>query len=234
MTTIDVKQLGGMLPAGSLLADCTPDELDAIVARAQLRSFPTGKEIMAQGEEGDSLFILLSGVARISVLAANGREIVLDYAEAGEVLGEIAMIDGGVRTASVHAFTDCEALRLTRPAFSEAIARHPQMALRLMQGLARRLRQTNATIEAERAYTSGPRLARFLLRLMIGESDVENGSSQLKLALSQGELGNFAGMSREQINRQLSAWVDCGIVALNQGKVSILDREALINIAEEW
>ncbi|AKM09970.1 Crp/Fnr family transcriptional regulator [Croceicoccus naphthovorans] len=237
MQTVDISRLGDLLPQGSLFADCSDEELGEIVARGQVRQFPAGKEIMAQGEEGDALFILLSGTARVSVLAANGREIVLDYAEAGEVLGEIAMIDGGLRTASVHAFTECEALRLTRGAFAELTERHPQMAMRLMQALARRLRQTNLTIEAERAYTSGPRLARFLLRLMIGgaeDGQSADGGARLRLALSQGELGNFAGMSREQINRQLSAWVDCGIVALNQGRVTILDREALIDIAEEW
>ena len=233
MQAVDIGDLGGNLPAGSLFADCSEDELAEIVSRARLHEFRAGKEIMGQGEEGDALFILLSGVARVSVLAANGREIVLDYAEGGEVLGEIAMIDGGLRTASVHAFTDCRALRLSRPAFAEIIGAQPSLAMRIMQGLARRLRQTNLTVEAERAYTSGPRLARFLLRLMLGDGEGE-GAAELKLALSQGELGNFAGMSREQINRQLSAWVDGGIVALNQGKVTILDREALMDIAEEW
>lgn len=232
MSSVDTSELLGLLPAGSLFADCTAEELSHILARAKPRRFQAGAEILSQGEEGDALFILVSGVARVSVIAANGREIVLDYAEAGEILGEIAMIDGGDRTASVHAFTDCEALRLDRPAFETAMIEQPAMALRVMRALARRLRQTNLTIEAERAYTSGPRLARFLLRLMIGEGD-KNGGSQLKLALSQGELGNFAGMSREQINRQLSAWVDCNIVALNHGKVTIVDRNALIDIAEE-
>jgi len=234
MQSVDVRQLSVLLPSNSLFADCSDDELSEIVVRARRCTFPAGKEILAQGEEGDALFILLSGVARVSVLAANGREIVLDYAEGGEVLGEIAMIDNGQRTASVHAFTDCDALRLSRTAFAEIISLHPQMAMRLLQSLARRLRQTNDTIEAERAYTSGPRLAQFLLRLMIGDATDETGGAELKLALSQSELGNFAGMSREQINRQLSAWVDCGVVSLNQGRVTILDREALIDIAEEW
>lgn len=234
MHALDIGDLGNMLPSGSLFADCSEAELSEIVSHARSISYPTGREMMAQGEEGDALLILLSGVARISMMAANGREIVLDYAEAGEVLGEIAMIDGGLRTASVHAFTDCSALRLSRAGFLDAITRYPSLAMRIMQALARRLRQTNLTVEAERAYTSGPRLARFLLRLMIGESHAADGSAELRLALSQGELGNFAGMSREQINRQLSAWVEGGIVALNHGKVTILDREALIDIAEEW
>jgi len=110
------------------------------------------------------------------------------------------------------------------------------MALRLLRAMARRLRQSNQVIEADRAYTSGPRLARFLLRLMIAgnDNDPQSGEGQLKLALSQGELGNFAGMSREQINRQLSAWAESGVVALKGGRVTILDREALMDVAEAW
>jgi len=97
------------------------------------------------------------------------------------------------------------------------------------------LRQNNAVIEADRAYTSGPRLARFLLRLMMAEGAADAAATgQLKIALSQGELGNFAGMSREQINRQLSAWADNGIVGLKGGRVTIMDREALIDVAEAW
>jgi CRP/FNR family transcriptional regulator, cyclic AMP receptor protein len=98
--------------------------------------------------------------------------------------------------------------------------------------MARRLRQNNTVIEADRAYTSGPRLARFLLRLMMNGTD--DTETRLKLALSQGELGNFAGMSREQINRQLSAWAEGGIVALKSGRVTVLDRMALVDIAEAW
>jgi len=225
-------QLAETLTSQSLFADCEPDELSDIILRGHLRTFKRDQELMAQGDQGDTLFIILSGLARVSMVAANGREIILDYAEPGHVLGEIAFLDGGERTASVHAIEPVEALCLSRSAFSEIIERHKGLAMRLLKAMARRLRQNNAVIEADRAYTSGPRLARFLLRLtMHGEGET---GGQLKIALSQGELGNFAGMSREQINRQLSAWVDSGIVALKSGRVTVLDRESLMDVAEAW
>jgi CRP-like cAMP-binding protein len=228
-------QLADLLKSHSLFADCEQDELSDILLRGHHRSYRRDTELMGQGDQGDSLFIVLAGLARVSMVAANGREIVLDYAEPGAVLGEIAFLDGGERTASVHALEPVEALCLSRSAFDEIVARHPGMATRLLKAMARRLRQSNQVIEADRAYTSGPRLARFLLRLMIAGNDNEGGGEgQLKLALSQGELGNFAGMSREQINRQLSAWADSGVVALKGGRVTILDREALMDVAEAW
>jgi CRP-like cAMP-binding protein len=226
------SQLADLLTSHSLFADCETDELSDILLRGHHRSFKRDQELMAQGDEGDSLFIVLSGLARVSMVAANGREIVLDYAEPGAVLGEIAFLDKGERTASVHAIEPLEALCISRAAFDEIVARHKGMAMRLLRAMARRLRQSNQVIEADRAYTSGPRLARFLLRLMIAGNDNEEG--HLKLALSQGELGNFAGMSREQINRQLSAWADTGVIALKGGRVTILDREALMDVAEAW
>ena len=222
-------QLAELLTAQSLFADCEPDELSDILLRGHHRSFKRDQEMLAQGGEGDSLFIVLAGLARVSMVAANGREIVLDYAEPGAVLGEIAFLDRGERTASVHAIEPVEALCLTRPAFDEVVARHQGLSMRLLRAMARRARQNNAVIEADRAYTSGPRLARFLLRLMI-----TGGDGQLKLALSQGELGNFAGMSREQINRQLSAWAESGVIGLKGGRVNIIDREALMDVAEAW
>ena len=235
---MQAAQLADRLALRSLFAECDTDELSDIIARSHARTFKRGEMLMAQGDQGDTLFIILSGLVRVSMVAANGREIVLDYAEAGAVLGEIAFLDGGERTASVDAIDPVETLVLSRAAFADIINRHNGLAMRLLRAMARRLRQNDAVIEADRAYTSGPRLARFLLRLMIsgeGPGDERGaGEVQLKIALSQSELGNFAGMSREQINRQLSGWADNGIVTLKGGKVTVLDREALIDIAEAW
>ncbi len=232
------SQLASLLASQSLFADCDADELSDVILRGQYAKFRKEDELMAQGEEGGSLYILLSGMARVSMVASNGREIILDYAEAGAVLGEIAFLDGGERTASVHAVGDVEALSLSRGAFRDIVSRHQGLALRLLQAMARRLRSANDVIESDRAYASGPRLARFLLRLMMtGKADAadaaEHGNvGQLKLALSQGELGSYAGMSREQINRQLSAWADTGIIEVKSGKVRIMDRDMLIEISE--
>jgi CRP-like cAMP-binding protein len=102
--------------------------------------------------------------------------------------------------------------------------------------MARRLRQNNAVIEADRAYTSGPRLARFPAA-PDGRERQRRGKRRRRKAEDRaepGELGNFAGMSREQINRQLSAWAENGLVGLKGGRVTILDRQALIDVAEAW
>jgi CRP/FNR family transcriptional regulator, cyclic AMP receptor protein len=182
--------------------------------------------LLAQGESGDKLLILTEGSARVTLMTANGREIILAYADAGAVLGEIALLDGGERTASVIATSSGSALQLGRNALKDFAANHPDFAWKMMQQLARRLRTADQTIESDRAYASGPRLARYLRRL------IRVGAETTRLELSQTELGNFAGMSREHINRQLKNWEEAGVIRLEQGRVSVLDPDMLEDIAE--
>jgi CRP-like cAMP-binding protein len=125
----------------------------------------------------------------------------------------------------VTALGEGQYLKLGSKAFRQVLENHPSMAWRLLQEMARRLRNANNTIESDRAYASGPRLARSLQRLM------QNGAEGVALKLSQSELGAFAGISRENINRQLGAWAEAGIVALEQGRVRVLDMEVLEEIA---
>ena len=168
-----------------------------------------------------------AGTAVFTMVAQNGREITLDYADPGAVLGEIAVLNGGGRSASVIALSAGSYLRLTRAAFEAFVERQPGVAWRLLKELARRLRQTNDTVESDRAFASGPRLARFLQRLTLSG----NPDGRLRLDLSQTELGSFAGMSRENINRQLSAWADAGVIALEHGQIRVLDSNFLSEIA---
>lgn len=224
---MDAKSLAELLPPTSLFAACRADELEDLLALSKQLEMKKGQTLLLQGDPGDHLIILLDGHAKITMVASNGREITLDFADPGTVLGEIAVLDGGERTASVIAIRDGRYLRLTRAAFEAFVERQPGMAWRLMKELARRLRQTNAMIESDRAYASGPRLARYLQRLAFSGST----EGRLKLDLNQTELGNFAGMSREHINRQLSAWAEAGVIELQHGKIRILDSTFLSEIA---
>ena len=217
-----------LLPDRSTLAGTDVEEMRDLLEVSTISKMRPGQQILAQGEEGDALVLLITGVARVSMIAPNGHEIVLDYAEPGSIIGEIALLDGEPRTASATAMYHGTILRMSRAAFEGYIQRHPRFALKLLREMARRLRATNMTIESDRAFAAGPRLARFLKRLTQHKAD----GHRLAGDLSQGELGNFVGMSRENINRQLAAWADSGIIELAHGKVRIIDGEHLNQIAE--
>lgn len=221
-------ELVDLIAPGSLFAGASEAELDAIAVRATPRQFKAREVIMHQGDAGDCFYIITEGVARVSIVSANGREITLDFLEKGAVVGEIAVLDGGERTATVTALEPVSALRLDRAAIRAIMVERPDFAWQLLGVMARRLRQANATIEGDRAFASGPRLARSLIRLMATGPD----GARLRHQLNQTDLAHFAGMSREQINRQLSVWADSGIVTREQGQVRILDPETLMDIAE--
>ncbi|MBK6299021.1 MAG: Crp/Fnr family transcriptional regulator [Sphingomonadales bacterium] len=224
---MNASELAAILPQGSLFSACRADELADLLALSTRHDMKKGQTLLLQGDPGDQVLILLSGNAKVTMVAMNGREITLDYADAGALLGEIAVLDGGERSASVIALSSGSYLRLSRAAFEAFIERQPGVAWRLLKELARRLRQTNSTVESDRAFSSGPRLARFLQRLMLSET----ATGRLRLDLSQAELGAFAGMSRENINRQLSAWADAGIIALEHGQIRVRDSGFLAEIA---
>ncbi len=221
--------LAALLTERSILSVCTRDELGDLLAVSTICKMKNGEEILAQGEEGNAIAVILAGVARISMIAPNGHEIVLDYAEPGAVIGEIAMLDGAPRTASATAMYTGLYLRITRAAAEAFIERHPKVALAMLRDMARRLRETDTTIESDRAFAAGPRLARFLKRLTEQKAD----GRKLTGDLSQGELGNFVGMSRENINRQLASWSEAGVIELTNGKIRIIDDRHLAQIAEQ-
>lgn len=223
---MDAQDLMRLMPQNALISSWGAAELQDLLERASLCPMKKGDIVLHQGDPGDFLVILLDGTFRVSLVASNGREIILDYLEPGSVLGEIALLDGGERTADVVAVGEGRYLKIGAKAFREVLERHPTVAWGLLREMARRLRNANNTIESDRAFASGPRLARTLQRLMRG-----SGNEGLKLDLSQTELGAFAGISRENINRQLGAWADIGIVALEQGRVRVLDRDVLEDIA---
>ncbi|MBC7986606.1 MAG: Crp/Fnr family transcriptional regulator [Sphingomonadaceae bacterium] len=224
---MSADQLLALLPDHSLLAACEAHELDDLLGRARVDAVKKREVLMHQGDPGTTVIILVTGTARVNMVSANGREIVLDYVGPGTVLGEIAVLDGGERTATVTMMEEGSVLRLTRGACEDFIARHPAVALKMLSEMARRLRVMNETVESDRAFSSGPRLARYLQRLF----DEEVSQQRLRIDLSQTELGNFVGISRENINRQLSAWADSGLIELDHGKIRIVDSEALWEIA---
>ncbi|MBK5265569.1 MAG: cyclic nucleotide-binding domain-containing protein, partial [Alphaproteobacteria bacterium] len=177
---MDARDLHGKLPEHSLLHTLEEAELSQLLSSAKFHDAAKGDVLLRQGDAGDSLVILLDGQARVTVYTANGREIVLEYVSAGAVLGEIALLDGGERTASVIAMGPLRYLTLGRKAFEALLEHNHKIALRIMRELALRLRMTNQTIESDRAYAAAPRLARFVLRLVRAD---ENRASPPTIAL---------------------------------------------------
>ncbi len=217
--------------ARRLLATCVlfrglgPEERDALAGRARIRNFAAGETIFLMGSPGSSMMAVLSGTIRISVPSPDGKEIVLAILHPGEVFGEIALLDGKERTADAKALAACSLAILERRDVLAFLDRHPATYLRLIDVLCDRLRRTDQQI-AELALLPLPmRLAKALMRL----ADADGSG---RIGLSQRELGNIVGATRESINKCVRDWQRRGMLRLEETSITIIDRGTLEEAAE--
>ncbi|WP_411820249.1 Crp/Fnr family transcriptional regulator [Hyphococcus formosus] len=210
------------------------DKLTGLLDAAQTVVFAARKQIFAQGDESDCLYIILSGRVKISVFSDGGKETVLAFMGENEVLGEMGVFDGGPRSASASALEKTRALRLYRRDVLDFLERNHGVALQIISALCKRLRHTNFLLEDIATLPAAPRLARALLRIaeVYGHTD-DDGALQIDMKLSQGNLGAHAGMMRENVNRQLKMWEAEGLVRQESGIITLIKPESLRHIGEE-
>lgn len=217
------------LAPDTLLGALEPSQLQDLLRNASRRELKPGEAIITQGDEdGDFAVFLLSGGLKISMVSAGGREIILNYCGPGEVVGEIAMLDSGARTATVTAVERSSVLLLPSRTFIAAATANPASLIGVMRTLARRVRQLNLVIESDRTFSMAPRLARALVRL----ADPERNDGRLRYNPSQSDLGAFAGLARENVSRLLSEWETRGIVGRTGRALVIRDPDYLRMLAE--
>jgi CRP-like cAMP-binding protein len=159
---------------------------------------------------------------------ADGHEVVVNLVTKGDIFGEIALLDGRPRTADAVAISDCEMFVIERRDFLPLVREEPEIALKLIEILCGRLRQTTQQVESVMFLQLPGRLAKTLLRLSGGGGIAR----ERKVAVTQKDLGNMIGMSRESTNRQLRLWAESKWVRLERGGITILSVEALERVAE--
>ncbi|MEX6505771.1 Crp/Fnr family transcriptional regulator [Jiella sp. M17.18] len=208
------------------------DERDRreLASYAYCKSYRAGEPIFLMGSAGQSMMAIVAGSVRISVVTPNAREIVLADLSKGEVFGEMALIDGGERSALATALTNTTLLVLDRRDVFALLERQPKSALKLLELLCKRLRQSDERM-TELAFLDVPsRLARTLIRA-IDSPGCPVCAQGAKLSFSQSELANMIGSSRENVNRCLKAWQRRGVIDMKNGWLIIPDRAALQALA---
>ncbi len=210
------------------------DKLQGLLDSAHPVVFPGRKQIFAQGDESDCLYIILSGRVKISSYSDAGKETVLAFMGENEVLGEMGVFDGGERSATASALQETRALRLYRRDVLDFLERNHGVALQIISALCKRIRHTNFLLEDIATLPAAPRLARALLRLgeTYGHRDAD-GALHIDMKLSQGNLGAHAGMMRENVNRQLKLWESEGLIRQEGGVIVLLAPDAFTHIGEE-
>lgn len=187
----------------------------------------SGEMLFGQGDEGDAFYIVETGEIEISVHAPDGRKLALDVMSPGEVFGEIALF-GGDRTATATAIAKSLIRRVRRADVMAAIRDDPRLALDFIELLCVRLRSVSIRLEERAFLPLSDRLAKCLLRLAekVGEED---GT----VTVSQADLADFVGATREAVAKSLATWRSAGWISLSRGSVRIVNRAALTAIGDK-
>src|SRR5262245_36556936 len=180
-----------------------PDLLNQLTAYAIPRSVKRGTMIIERGDTGTALFAICSGTVKISTPSADGKGAVFNLISEGAIFGEIAVLDGLPRSADATALTDCEMMVIERRALITLIRERGEVAVKLIEVLCRRLRHTTGQLEDVMFLDLPGRLAKALL-----QAAANGGSSPgaRKIALTQRNLSEMIGVSRESTNKQLRVW----------------------------
>jgi CRP/FNR family cyclic AMP-dependent transcriptional regulator len=209
-----------------------PELLNQLSSYAIPRRVKRGTMIFARGDSGTALFAISSGTVKISAPSAEGKGAVFNLISEGAIFGEIAVLDGLSRSADATALTDCELMVIERRDFVSLIRERAEFAVKLIEVLCRRLRHTTDQLEDVMFLDLPGRLAKALLQSAEGAAPASGGNSVgKKIMLTQRNLSEMIGMSRESTNKQLRAWEKQKLIELQRGGIVILAPAALETIA---
>lgn len=230
--TITQAEKESALARHFLLRHLRPEELNRLAASATPMRHPPHTTIFQRGDAGDSMMAVLRGRVKISAYSTEGRELVLNIINPGEMFGEIALLDGRPRTADAVTLETTDLLVLSRSRFLPFLTAHPELTTRLLAVLCQRLRQTSEQLEDTLFREAPSRLARMLLRLASSFGSPTREGIRLEMKLSQQQIGSLVGISRETINKQMGEWSRAGYLSVESGFITLRSRDALERIAE--
>lgn len=220
-----------LLGRTALFGSLDEAERRAIADEMREVNFDPSQVIFARGDAGREIYLVVSGRVRISVLTAEGRELSFAHAEPGAIFGEIAMLDGGPRSADATAVGKVSALSLSKPAFKRLMETQPHVAEAAVRFLCSRIREADQQLEAIALYPIEGRLARFFLAAARTKApDTKEGRVTIELPMSQSELALLIGASRPKVNTALSMLESSGALERSGSRI-ICDIEELQAIA---
>jgi CRP/FNR family transcriptional regulator, cyclic AMP receptor protein len=219
-----------LLRSHALFRNLPPTVIEHLGSYMKTRRVARGTTIFQKGDPGNGLIGILKGTVKISVASADGRDIVLNIFREGDLFGEIALLDGRPRTADATAMSDCELIVIERRDFVPFLHDNPDVTLKFIEILCSRLRHTSEQVQDVTFLNLPTRLAKALLELTGAK---EASAPKRKVAITQREISQIIGRSRESTNKQLHAWVKQGWVRLERGGVSVLAPDKLAAVAAE-
>jgi CRP-like cAMP-binding protein len=229
--TIESRPVTGKLAVlrkHPIFRDLDEAAFEQLCRYAKPATLKRGATIVSKGDPGNSLIAVISGTVKISISSPDGRNAILNLIGPGEIFGEVAVLDGHARTADAIANSNCEIFVIDRREFLPFVKSQPALAMKLIELLCARLRWTSDQVEEVILRDLPGRLASALIRLTERHKAPQDSRT---IAVTQQEISEMVGMSRESINKQLRAWASRNWVRLEHGAIVVLDIAPLQEIA---
>jgi CRP-like cAMP-binding protein len=204
-----------------------PAELAAVAAVAVPRSFVAGEAVFREGDASNTCYIVREGHARAIREHADGRQITLATFGPGDIFGELAMFDDELRSATVEAIDDLDALAILGHDMRRLMAEHSGIAVKLAVALVRRLRNANERLARQSFQTVQSRVAAVLAQLVDQAVAEGAGPGDVQITATQADLAKLAGSSRESASRFLAVLERAGVISQGRGRLTVHDPDAL-------
>jgi CRP/FNR family transcriptional regulator len=223
-TSEDTTALLSRVPVFSTLAG---DDLRRVAEVAVPRRFEAGEAVFREGDESDTCYIVRSGRARAVREHPDGRSITLANFGPGDIFGELAMFDDERRSATVETLEETEAIAILGGDMRRLLREHPDIAVKLLQALGRRLRETNERLARQSFQTVQSRVAGVVSQLVAAARAEGADDHDVLITATQADLAQLAGSSRESASRFLAVLERSGIITQGRGKLIVHDAAAL-------
>ena len=219
--------MDNVLSQSPLFASLDPSAAASLISSLSERRVAKGEILFHEGEPGDHLYVILEGKVKLGRASADGRESLMAILGPGEMFGELSLFDPGPRAATATALTEAQVYRLGNAELMPWLATRPEVAAALLQALARRLRRTNEAM-ADLVFSDVPgRVAKALMDLGEKFGTMTANGLQVTHDMTQEELAQLVGASRETVNKALADFAQRGWIQLESRQVLILDVDRL-------
>jgi len=223
--TVDLGEAMEFIRNVPFFTDIEASELSKIVRVGVRKKYKKGSIILLEEETGAALFVIIAGKVKIVRTDDDGREVILSILGENDFFGEMSILDGLARSASVVAITKAELFMIHRRDFLKLMEDVPSVAISLLKELTMRLRKADAQIKSLSLKDAAGRVANVILQLADDIGTIRKGRVEIDELPLQQDLANMAGTSRETISRMIHAYIREGYLELERGKLIINDYE---------
>lgn len=220
-----------LLSLSFLFSELDELELDEVASFSKTQQIAEKKTVFLKGDQGDSMFIVIAGRLKVQNISEEGKIFIINFLEPNATFGEISVLDGKPRTATVVSVEPSELLIVNRIPFLKFLENHPHVAIKLLGEFCNMLRLTDELLESMVFFNLPTRLAKMLSILAMRYGSATSDGVAIDMKISQLDLANLVGTSRESVNRHLRNWEDEGLLKfLDNGRMEIHSK--LLSIAD--